>query len=154
MTWSCCRAELGMGEVEEPQTCPGWEGAVGVRHCWFCHCPVTALSLPCHSSVTALSALSLPPICPLCAGVPWSLLWWGGSRLFVISLCPFWGQLSPVPSVSPGVPVGSAIAAAPWQCPVCISALPRASTGPLLDVAAPGQLGWRQELLKDLCKSR
>lgn len=57
MTWSCCRAELGMGEMEGAE-----KGLWGGQTFLPCQCPGTALPLPCHSHCPA-TALPLPLSC-------------------------------------------------------------------------------------------
>lgn len=77
MTWSCCRAELGRGELGEP--CPGWEGALGVRYCWvplLCHSSATAVPLSCHCHCCAPL---LPQLCHCPATAP---------RLSPLCRCP------------------------------------------------------------------
>lgn len=60
MTWSCCRAELGMDEVGEPQPCLGCERSDIAALSQPCHSQATALPQPCQSSATATC---LSPLC-------------------------------------------------------------------------------------------
>lgn len=72
-----------------------------------------------------IAALPEPPVCALCAGVPRSLLWWGGPGLLAHLTAPSGVSSPPFP-----------------LCPqVSLLALPRATTGPTLGLAALGQPG-------------
>lgn len=110
MTWSCCRAELGRGELGEP--CPGWEGALGVRYCWvplLCHSSATAVPLSCHCHCCAPL---LPQLCHCPATAP---------RLSPLCRCPMVTAMVgwllahlPVPLLGSVVP-----RCAPWLCCSC-----------------------------------
>lgn len=148
VTWSCCRGELGRGELGEP--CPGWEGALGVRYCWvplLCHSSATAVPLSCHCHCCAPL---LPQLCHCLATAP---------RLSPLCRCPMVTAMVgwllahlPVPLLGSVVP-----RCAPWLCcscspgaVSCVQLCPPQSP----HRAHPGDSSWRQELLKDLCKSR